>query len=103
MDDLERWLRAAMQDAAQDPPVNLLSGVWRRRRRHVRQVGVGAVAAVAAVAIAVPSVLAATLTGSGRPARPAASFTTLPGAPPRPAFLKSPAPTHPPTSPAPPP
>jgi hypothetical protein len=88
MDNLERWLRAAMQDAAQESPVNLLSGVWERRRRHLRQVGVGAVAAVAAIAIAVPSVLAATRTGSARPSPPAASFRTPAGAAPGTELLK---------------
>lgn len=88
MDDLERWLRAAMQDAAQDPPATLLSGIWRRRRRHMRRVGVSSVAALAAVAVAVPSVLAASRTGSARPSRPAASITTPPGAAPGTELLK---------------
>jgi hypothetical protein len=60
MDDLERWLRSTMAAATQDPPRNLLAGVWRRRRLHLRRVGAGSVAAVAAIAIAVPSVLAST-------------------------------------------
>jgi hypothetical protein len=63
MDDLERWLRAQMQAATADPPLNLLPGVWRRRRTHLRRAGAGAVAALAAVAIAVPSVLASTTGG----------------------------------------
>ncbi len=88
MDDLERWVRAAMQEAQQDPPVNLLRGVWQRRRRHLRRVGAGGVAAVAAVAIAVPSVLHATQTGAARPAGPAAAFTTPPGAAPGTELLK---------------
>ncbi|MGO8961409.1 MAG: hypothetical protein ACLQFR_29180 [Streptosporangiaceae bacterium] len=88
MDDLERWLRAAMQDAAQDPPPSLLSGIWRRRRRHLRRVGTAGVAAMAAVSIAVPSVLAASLTGSARPSRPAAGFTSPRGAAPGTELLK---------------
>ena len=82
MDDLERWLRTAMQEAAQDPPVSLLSGVWRRRRRHLQRMRVGGVAAVAAAAIAIPSVLQATWTGAARPNRPAAAYRTPRGAAP---------------------
>jgi len=63
MDDLERWLRSRMQAAAQDLPPNLLTGVWRRRRRHLRRVGAGGAAALAAIAIAVPAVLASTTSG----------------------------------------
>jgi hypothetical protein len=63
MDDLERWLRSTMAAATQDPPHNLLAGVWRRRRLHLRRVGAGSVAAVAAIAIAVPSVLESTVSG----------------------------------------
>ena len=63
MDDLERWLRATMQAATQDPPRNLLAGVWRRRRMHLRRVGAGGAAAVAVIAIAVPSVLQSTASG----------------------------------------
>lgn len=74
MDDLERWLRAQMQAATADPPLNLLPGVWRRRRTHLRRAGAGAVAALAAIAIAVPSVLASTARGprTGPAVRPAA-------------------------------
>jgi hypothetical protein len=64
MDDLERWLRATMQAATQDPPRTLLTGVWRRRRMHLRRVAVGAAAALAAIAVAVPSVLASTAGGT---------------------------------------
>jgi hypothetical protein len=88
MDDLERWLRTAMQEAAQDPPVNLLSGVWRRRRRHLQRLRVGGIAAVAAVAIAIPSVLHAGLTGSAKTRRPAAAATPPPGAAPGTELLK---------------
>ncbi len=63
MDDLERWLRAQLQAATADPAPNLLPGVWRRRRTHLRRAGAAAVAAVAAVAIAVPTVLASTAGG----------------------------------------
>jgi hypothetical protein len=79
MDDLERWLRATMQAATQDPPRNLLAGVWRRRRLHLRRVGAGSVAAVAAIAIAVPSVLQST--AAGRAGNSAASATTPRAAP----------------------
>ncbi len=88
MDDLERWLRTAMHDAAQDPPVNLLSGVWRRRRSHRRRVGASGAAAVAALAIAVPSVLSATLSGAAKPTRPSASVSSPPGAAPGTELLK---------------
>ena len=73
MDDLERWLRATMRAATQDPPRNLLTGVWRRRRTHLRRVGAGGAAALAAIAIAVPSVLASTTSGprTGSAAGPA--------------------------------
>jgi hypothetical protein len=79
MDDLERWLRATMRAVAQDPPPNLLTGVWRRRRLHLRQVGAGSVATVAAFAIAVPSVLAST--ASGHRSSSAASAATPRAAP----------------------
>src|ERR1700733_7835962 len=80
MDDLERWLRAQMQAATADAPLNLLPGVWRRRRTHLRRVGAGAVAALAAVGIAVPTVLAST-TGGPRtgPAIPPAVAGPAPG------------------------
>jgi hypothetical protein len=65
MDDLERWLRETMQAVTQDPPRNLLPGVWRRRRTHLRRVGAGGAAAVAAVAIAVPVVLQSTASRHG--------------------------------------
>jgi hypothetical protein len=77
MDDLEHWLRATMEAATQEPPRNLLTGVWRRRRAHLQRVGAGAAAALAAIAIAVPSVLASTTsarTGSATaPATPSAA------------------------------
>jgi hypothetical protein len=79
MDDLERWLRASMEAAAQDPPRNLLSGVWRRRRLHLQRVGAGGAAAVAAIAIAVPSVLQST--ASERPGSSAASASAPRAAP----------------------
>src|SRR5580658_2538804 len=82
MDDLERWLRAAMQQAGQAPPASLLTGVWRRRRAHLRRVRAGGVAAVAAAAITVPSVLHATVTGTAPPARLPAAHTTPPRAAP---------------------
>jgi hypothetical protein len=73
MDDLERWLRETMQAANQDPPRNLLTGVWRRRRTHLRRVGAGGAVALAAIIIAVPSVLASTTSapGTGSAAGPA--------------------------------
>jgi len=76
MDELERWLRATMQSATQDPPVNLLAGVWRRRRSHLRRVGVSCVAVMAAVAVAVPSVLHAVRPGGSARARGEAAATT---------------------------
>jgi hypothetical protein len=63
MDDLERWLRATMQAATQEPPRNLLTGVWRRRRTHLQRIVAAGAAALAAIAIAVPSVLASTTSG----------------------------------------
>jgi hypothetical protein len=83
MDDLERWLRATMQAATQEPPRNLLAGVWRRRRTHLQRAVAGGAAALAAIAIAVPSVLASTTrgpqTGSaiGRATRSAAPGSEL--------------------------
>jgi hypothetical protein len=79
MDDLERWLRAEMQAATQDPPRNLLTGVWRRRRAHLRRRGGAGAAALAAIAIAVPSILAST--ASGPRARPAPGPAALGAAP----------------------
>lgn len=75
MDDLERWLRAAMQAAQQRPSADLLDGIWRRRRAHYRRTGAWSAAAVLAVAIAVPSVLHATAGGLARPTRPSAPAT----------------------------
>jgi hypothetical protein len=68
-----------MAAATQDPPHNLLTGVWRRRRLHLRRVGAGGAAAVAAIAIAVPSVLQST--GGGRTGSPAATATPARAAP----------------------
>ncbi len=85
MDDLERWLRATMRAATQDPPRNLLSGVWRRRRTHLRRVRTGSVAALAAVSIAVPSVLASTTSG---PRTGSAIGPATPGAAPGSELLK---------------
>jgi len=69
-----------MDAATQDPPRNLLPGVWRRRRLHLRRVGAGGVAAVAAFAIAVPAVLASTASGrAGSPAAGATAARTAPG------------------------
>lgn len=79
MDDLERWLRATMHAATEEPPRNLLAGVWRRRRTHLRRVGAGGAAAVAAIAIAVPTVLQST--ASGRTGSSPASSTTTRAAP----------------------
>jgi hypothetical protein len=75
MDDLERWLRTAMQAAQQRPSPDLLDGIWRRRRAHLRRARAWSAAAVVAVAIAVPSVLRATAGGLARPTRPAATAT----------------------------
>jgi hypothetical protein len=85
MDDLERWLRATMWAATQEPPRNLLAGVWRRRRTHLRRVGAGGAAALAAIAIAVPSVLASTPSG---PRIGSAIGTATPGAAPGSELLK---------------
>jgi len=52
MDDLERWLQATMRAVEQEPPAGLLSGIWRRRRRHLTRAWAGfAVAAVVATAV----------------------------------------------------
>jgi hypothetical protein len=91
MDDLERWLGAAMRAATQDSPPSLLTGVWRRRRRHLRRTGVSGAAALAAIALAVPSVLAST-TGSSRTG-PAAKPVS-PGAAPGSELLKCGAYSH---------
>jgi hypothetical protein len=88
MDNLERWLRTAMHEARQNPPVNLLSGVWERRRRHLLRMRIGGVAAVAAAAIAIPSVLQVTLPGASKPTGPAAAVKTPPGAAPGSELLK---------------
>jgi hypothetical protein len=66
MDDLERWLRSAMQAAQQEPSPNLLSGIWRRRRDHLRRAGASGAAAVVAIAIAVPSLLYSAQHGAPR-------------------------------------
>jgi hypothetical protein len=80
MDELERWLRTTMEAATQDPPRHLLTGVWRRRRLHLRRVGAGGAAAVAAIAIAVPSVLQSTASGrSGSSADSTTASRPAPG------------------------
>jgi hypothetical protein len=80
MDDLERWLRATMQAATQDPPRRLLTGVWRRRRTHMRRVSAVSAAALAAIAIAVPSVLASAIGGRQTGSAPGpATFGAAPG------------------------
>jgi hypothetical protein len=88
MDDIERRLRAAMQEATEQPPAGLLEGIRRRHRRHrrrVRGVGVGCVAMATAVALAVPAVVhglrpaANTQVPAGRPVSPAASAAAAPG------------------------
>ena len=88
MDDLERWLRTAMQEAGQEPPANLLSGVWQRRRRHVQMMRVGGAAAVAAVAIAIPSVLQLAAPAATNPAGRPAVVKTPPDAAPGSELLK---------------
>ncbi len=85
MDDLERWLRESMQAATQDPPQNLLTGVWRRRRTHLRRVAAAGAAALAAIAIAVPSVFASTTSGPGTGS---AAGPATPGAAPGSELLK---------------
>jgi hypothetical protein len=88
MDDLERWLRAAMQAAQQRPSPNLLQGVWRRRRAHLQRTGAWSAAAVVAIAITVPSVLHATATGRAQPTRTQAGATAPPRAAPGSELLK---------------
>jgi hypothetical protein len=88
MDDLERWLRAAMQAAQQRPSPSLLYGIWHRRRTHLRRTRACSAAAVVAIAVAAPFVLHATAGGQGRPTRPQASPTAEPGAAPGSELLK---------------
>lgn len=80
MDELERWLRSAMRAVPQDPSPNLLSGVWRRRRDHLRRVRACGAAAVVAVAIAVPSVVYSAQRGAVHASRPVAGQTKPVGA-----------------------
>lgn len=82
MTDLERWLRAAMRAVQQDPSPSLLSGVWQRRRDHIRRVRAGGVAAALAVAIAVPSVLYSAHRGAVDGGGPPAGQVTPAGAAP---------------------
>jgi len=82
MTDLERWLRSAMRSVQQEPSPGLLSGVWRRRRDHLRRVRAGGVAAVLAAAIAVPSVLYSVHRGAVGGSHPAAGQVTPAGAAP---------------------
>ncbi len=88
MDGLERWLRAAMQAARQEPSPNLLSGVWRRRRGHLRRVGACSAAAVAAVAIGVPAALYSAHRGTGHANPPVADQTRTASAAPGSELLK---------------
>jgi hypothetical protein len=87
MDDLERWLRSAMRAAHQEPSSNLLAGIWRRRRIHLRRVSAGSAAAVVAVAIAVPVAVYSAQPGT---TRPATGYTTPAGAAPGSALLTCP-------------
>jgi hypothetical protein len=90
MDDLERWLRAAMQGAEQRPSPDLVPGIWRRRRAHLSRMRAGSAAAAVAVAIAVPSVLYTTAGGSAQPRQPQASATASRHAAPGSELLKCP-------------
>jgi hypothetical protein len=67
MDDLERWLRAAMQGAEQRPSPHLVPGIWQRRRAHRRRTRAWTAAAAVVIAIAVPTAVDTT---AGRPAPP---------------------------------
>lgn len=78
MDDLERWLRAAMQTAEQHSSPSLLPGIWQRRRAHLRRTRAWSAAALVAVAIAVPSALHAV---AGEPAQPTHPHRSAPAAP----------------------
>lgn len=91
MDDLERWLRSAMRAVHQEPSPNLLGGIWRRRRIHLRRVGACSAAAVVAVAIAAPAVLYSTQRGAGNATGPVTGYTTPAGAAPGSELLKCPA------------
>jgi hypothetical protein len=91
MDDLERWLRSAMRGAPQEPSPSLLSGIWRRRRRHLQRMGACGAAAAAAIAIAVPAVLYSAHRGAGHAPGPVTGYTTPAGAAPGSALLKCPA------------
>jgi hypothetical protein len=88
MDDLERWLRSAMRAAQQEPSPSLLSGVWQRRRHHLRRLRAGGVAAVVAAAIAVPSVLYSARHSGVQPNHPVAGQTGPAGAAPGTELLK---------------
>jgi hypothetical protein len=88
MDDLERWLRAALQGAEQRPSPNLMFGIWQRRRAHLRRTRAWSAAAVVVTAVAVPSALYATTGGPAQPARPQASATAPPRAAPGSELLK---------------
>jgi hypothetical protein len=91
MDDLERWLHSAMRAAYQKPSPSLLSGVWQRRRNHLRRMGACTVAAVVAVAIAVPAVLYSAQGGAGDATGPVTGYRTPAGAAPGSKLLKCPA------------
>ena len=88
MDDLERWLRAAMQGAEQRPSPNLVAGIWHRRRAHLHRTRAWSAAAVVVIAIAVPSALYSTTGGPPRPTRSQASTTATHGAAPGSELLK---------------
>jgi hypothetical protein len=91
MDDLERWLRSAMRTVRQQPSPNLLGGVWRRRRNHLRRVGACSAAAVVAVAIAVPAVLYSAQRGTGPATGSVPGYPTPAGAAPGSELLTCPA------------
>lgn len=88
MDDLERWLRAAMQAAEQRPSPNFGPGIWQRRRVHLRRTRAWSAAAVVAIAIAVPSALNTVTGGPAQPTRPQGSATATPSAAPGSELLK---------------
>jgi hypothetical protein len=88
MDNLERWLRAAMQAAEHRPSPNLMHGIWRRRRAHLRRTGAFSAVAVVAIAIAVPSVLHATTGGHAQPNGPLGGAISAPSAAPGSELLK---------------
>jgi hypothetical protein len=85
MDEVERWLRAAMREAMEQPPAGLMDAIRRRHQRHLRRVVLGCAGLTAIVALAVPAVVHGLQAGPLPPSAPPGSHIVRPSPSPSPA------------------